>query len=91
MLYVATVSFFEPRILIEGKPLTVLKYESVLKEQLLIGILSKGAVTLSETNDLPVNDRRILLTTLQKAEDEKKRRLEEIRENRAATRRSRRF
>ena len=91
MLYVATVSFFEPRILIEGKPLTVLKYESVLKEQLLIGILSKGAVTLSETNDLPVNDRRILLTTLQKAEDEKKRRLEEIRENRAATRRSKRF
>lgn len=91
MLYVATVSFFEPRILIEGKPLTVLKYESVLKEQLLIGILSKGAVTLSETNDLPVNDRRILLTTLQKAEDEKKRRLEEIRENRAATKRSRRF
>lgn len=77
--------------MIEGKPLTVLKYESVLKEQLLIGILSKGAVTLSETNDLPVNDRRILLTTLQKAEDEKKRRLEEIRENRAATRRSRRF
>lgn len=91
MLYVVTVSFFEPRILIEGKPLTVLKYESVLKEQLLIGILSKGAVTLSETNDLPVNDRRILLTTLQKAEDEKKRRLEEIRENRAATKRSRRF
>lgn len=77
--------------MIEGKPLTVLKYESVLKEQLLIGILSKGAVTLSETNDLPVNDRRILLTTLQKAEDEKKRRLEEIRENRAATRRSKRF
>lgn len=77
--------------MIEGKPLTVLKYESVLKEQLLIGILSKGAVTLSETNDLPVNDRRILLTTLQKAEDEKKRRLEEIRENRAATKRSRRF
>ena len=91
MLYVAIANFFEPRILIEGKPLTVLKYESVLKEQLLIGILSKGAVTLSETNDLPVNDRRILLTTLQKAEDEKKRRLEEIRENRAATRRSKRF
>lgn len=76
--------------MIKDKPLTVIKYEEVLKEQLLIGILSKGAVTLSETNDLPVNDRRILLTTLQKAEDEKRQRIEEMKQKHA-TKRSKRF
>lgn len=50
----------------------------MLKEQLLIGVLSKGAVSLEDTNNLPINDRRILLTTLQKAEDDKARRLEDI-------------
>lgn len=84
-----TTSFFEPRILIKDKPLTVLKYEEVLKEQLLIGILSKGAVTLTETNDLPVNDRRILLKTLQDVEDEKRHKLEEIQQQRQS--KSKRF
>jgi hypothetical protein len=46
---------------------------------LLIGILSKGSIGLQDTNNLPINDRRILLTTLQKAEEEKAKRLEEIR------------
>lgn len=78
--------------MIEGKPLTTRKYEEVLKEQLLIGILSKGAVTLTETNDLPVNDRQILLNTLQKVEDEKKRRLEDMqRQRQSSSKRSKRF
>jgi len=46
---------------------------------LIIGILSKGAISLEDTNNLPINDRRILLTTLQKAEDDKAKRLEELR------------
>lgn len=85
------MNFFEPRILIENKPLTVLKYEEILKEQLLIGMLSEGAVTLSETNDLPVNDRRILLTTLQKVKEERAERIKEMREQRRPGGRSKRF
>ena len=79
--------------MIEGKPLATRKYEEVLKEQLLIGILSKGAVTLTETNDLPVNDRQILLNTLQKVEDEKRRKLEDMQKQRQASagKRHRRF
>jgi hypothetical protein len=46
---------------------------------MLIGVLSKGAITIQDTNDLPINDRRILLSTLQKAEDEKAKRMEELR------------
>ena len=77
------MNFFEPNQIIDkgpnkGKPYKVWKYEEVLKEQLLIGVLSKGAVSLEDTNNLPINDRRILLTTLQKAEDDKARRLEDI-------------
>lgn len=77
--------------MIEGKPLSVIKYEEVLKQQLLIGILSKGAVPLDATNDLPVNDRRILLTTLQKVEDEKRQRYEELKQQRNSHKKSKRF
>lgn len=76
---------------IEGKPYKVWRYEEVLKEQLLIGILSKGAATVDTTNDLPVNDRRILLKTLQKVEEEKAKRLEDIKKTRSAHKRSKRF
>lgn len=54
----------------------------MLKEQLLIGVLSKGAVSLEDTNNLPINDRRILLNTLQKAENDKIRRLEDMQSTR---------
>lgn len=84
-------NFFEPRILIEGKPLTTHKYEEVLKEQLLIGMLSEGAVTLSDTQDLPVNDRRILLTTLQRVKEERAERIRELREQKKSSGRSKRF
>ncbi len=57
-------------------------YEQILKEQLIIAYLSKGAITLTETNDMPINDRRILLATLQQAEEDKKKRLEELKQQR---------
>lgn len=66
--------------MIDGIPYSSYKYEQILKEQLLIAYLSKGAVTLSETSDLPINDRKILLTTLRKAEEERKKKLEEMKE-----------
>lgn len=84
------VNFFEPDVIIEGKPLKVWKYEEVLREQLLIGLLSKGAATVDTTNDLPVNDRRILLTTLQDIETKKHKKLEEI-QNAKQGGRSKRF
>lgn len=68
--------------MINGRPYSSYKYEQVLKEQLLIAYLSKGAVTLSETNDLPINDRKILLNTLRQVEEEKKKRLQEIKDAR---------
>lgn len=71
------MNFFELDRIINGKPYKVWKYEEILKEQLLIGILSKGACPINVSNDLPVNDRRILLKTLQQVEEEKAKRLED--------------
>jgi hypothetical protein len=68
--------------MINGRPYSSYKYEQVLKEQLLIAYLSKGAVTLSETNDLPINDRKILLNTLRQVEEEEKKRIQEIKDAR---------
>lgn len=75
-MYNPMKSFFEPAQIINGKPYKVWKYEEVLKEQLLIGILSKGACPINVSNDLPVNDRRILLITLQQAQEERRKQLE---------------
>lgn len=83
------MNFFEPNLIIKGKPYKVWRYEEILKEQLLIGVLSKGAISIEDTNNLPINDRRILLSTLQKAEEDKARRLEDLQASRNM--RSKRF
>lgn len=83
-MYSLTKNFFEPAQIINGKPYKVWKYEEVLKEQLLIGILSKGACPINVTNDLPVNDRRILLTTLQQVSEERQKRLETLKQAKAS-------
>lgn len=75
-------SFFDPAWIVNGKPYNSFMYEQILKEQLIIAYLSKGAITLTETNDMPINDRRILLATLQQAEEDKKKRLEELKQQR---------
>lgn len=76
--------------MIKGQPYGVYMYDQILKEQLLIAYLSKGAITVSETNDMPIHDRKVLLATLQQAEEAKKKHLEEIeRENKAKAQRAR--
>lgn len=65
-------------MIIDGQPYSFFRYEQILKEQLLIAFLSKGAVTLTETNDLPIHDRKILLDTLRQADEERKKKLEEL-------------
>lgn len=65
-------------MIIDGQPYSFFRYEQILKEQLLIAFLSKGAVTLTETNDLPIHDRKILLDTLRQADEERKKKMEEL-------------
>lgn len=67
---------------VNGKPYKSYKYEQVLKELLLIAYLSKGAITVTELNELPINDRKILLTTLRQTEEAKKKKLEELQDKR---------
>lgn len=78
-------------MIINGKSYKAYKYEEVLKEQLLIGFLSDGIVSINDTNDLPVNDRRILLSTLQKIKDEERKYREELKLQREVRRGKNRF
>lgn len=78
-------------MIINGKSYKAYKYEEVLKEQLLIGFLSDGIVSINDTNDLPVNDRRILLSTLQKIKDEERKYREELKIQREVRRGKNRF
>ena len=68
--------------MINGKPYKALKYESILKEQLLINQLTQGGISIEETNNMPIPDRKILLTTLQKVEEDKKIKRMELMEKR---------
>lgn len=77
-------------MIIDGQPYSFFRYEQILKEQLLIAFLSKGAVTLTETNDLPIHDRKILLDTLRQADEERKKKLEELEQSKKLRRSSRR-
>lgn len=76
--YKQTESFFDPCINVKGKPYSSYRYEQIVREMLLIGILSKGATTFSEIDKMPIPDRKILLNTLRQVEDDKKKKLEEI-------------
>ncbi len=68
--------------MIKGQPYSSWKYEQILKEQLLISYLSKGAISITDTNKMPINDRNVLLTTLRKIEEDKRKRLEELKKSR---------
>jgi len=68
--------------MIKGKPYSSYRYEQVLKEELFIACLSKGAVSISEIENLPINDRVILLSTLRQAEEDKKKYLQQLKEQR---------
>ena len=57
----------------------------------MIGFLSDGIVSINDTNDLPVNDRRILLSTLQKIKDEERKYREELKIQREVRRGKNRF
>lgn len=71
--------------MIKGRPYSSLQYEDILKEQLLIAYLSKGAITITETSNMPINDRKILLHTLQQAEEAKRKHMEELKEKQKYT------
>ena len=58
---------------------------------MLISMLSDGAITLSDTSNIPVNDRQIILKTLLKLEETKKKRREEAKTQREANKRRRSF
>jgi hypothetical protein len=64
--------------MIDGQPYNFYKYEQIRREQLIIAWMSKGAISVSETDNMPIHDRKLLFATLQQAyEDQKKKREEE--------------
>ena len=67
-------------MIVNGQPYGFYMYDQILKEQLLIAYLSNGAITVTETDNMPIHDRKTLLATLQQAEEAKKKRLKEIEE-----------
>lgn len=78
------MNFFDLPLIYKGRPYRYTQYEEILKEQLLITLLSKGGVTISETADMPIVDRKIILKTLQDIETKKAEKREQLKAERAA-------
>ena len=58
-------------MIINNQNLRTIKFNKILDDQLTIAILSKGAITINDTNNMPVSDRQRLLNTLIDVENKK--------------------
>lgn len=58
-------------MIIDGQNLRTIKFNRILDDQLTIAVLSKGAININDTNNMPVSDRQRLLKTLIDVEEKK--------------------
>lgn len=58
--------------MIDGVNLNVRLFNDILDEQTTIALLSKGAISISETNNMPASDRRRILNNLMDLEDKRR-------------------
>ena len=58
-------------MIINNQNLRTIKFNKILDDQLTIAILSKGAITINDTNNMPVSDRQRLLNKLIDVENKK--------------------
>ena len=71
-------NFFEPPLIIDGVSLNVRLFNDILDEQTTIALLSKGAISISETNNMPASDRRRILKNLLDIEEKRKQAMQNI-------------
>ena len=73
-------TFFEPRhLLINGVNLRTLKFNKILDDQLTISLLSKGSISIEDTNRMPASDRQHILNTLVEIEQKIQEEMNKIR------------
>lgn len=53
-------SFFDPNTEVDGRPLTHILYENILKDQVQIAYYSKGGISVEDTDALCPNDRNLI-------------------------------
>lgn len=63
--------------MINGVPFKKYRFEEILREQMLICTLSKGAISIEDTNNLPISDRGFLLKNLYQMEEQRQKAIEE--------------
>ena len=70
-------------MIIDGISLKVRKFNDILDEQTTIALLSQGAISISETNNMPASDRRRILNNLLEIENKKQEAMQKITNSRA--------
>jgi len=65
-------------LIIDGVSLNVRLFNDILDEQTTIALLSKGAISISETNNMPASDRRRILKNTLDIEEKRKQAMQNI-------------
>ena len=65
-------------MIFDGVSLNVRLFNDILDEQTTIALLSKGAISISETNNMPASDRRRILKNLLDIEEKRKQAMQNI-------------
>lgn len=65
-------------MIVNNQNLRTLKFNKILDDQLTIAVLSKGAISITDTNNMPVSDRQRLLNTLIDVENKKAEELKKL-------------
>lgn len=71
-------------MIIDGVSLKIRKFNDILDEQTTIALLSKGAISLSETNNMPASDRRRILKNLMDIEQQRQEAIKQAQKSRVA-------
>ena len=71
-------NFFEPPLMIDGGNLNVRLFNDILDEQTTIALLSKGAISISDTNNMPASDRRRILKNLLDIEEKRRQAMQNL-------------
>lgn len=59
MVYQWTANFFDPLLTSDGQPYHIAKFKEIVSEQTILGYLTKGGVSFTDSNNMTPYERRL--------------------------------
>lgn len=83
------MSFFDPPMTTDsGRPYKAVRYDEILEEQVAISYISKGGISLMDTDGVSQYDRKIILQSLLKIKEQENENIKKVADSNKNIRRS---